>query len=185
MEPLRPKDARRHGLSRTALYRAARAGQLHRVARGLYVPADSSTADWDWIEAAARRPDATICLASALAYHDLVDTIPNALDVAIPRGARIPVTRSTINWHVFAHSTFAVGRTQITIPGSQVRIGMYSAERSIVDAFRLRGRQGYELGPQALREWLRRGGKPADMVAVAVQLPRSKGQVLSALELLQ
>jgi hypothetical protein len=32
---------------------------------------------------------------------------------------------------------------------------MYSPERSIADAFRMRGDQGYELVRDALREWLR------------------------------
>lgn len=35
-------------------------------------------------EAATRRPDTTICLISALSYHDLTDEVPSALDVAIP-----------------------------------------------------------------------------------------------------
>ena len=44
-------------------------------------------------------------------------------------------------------------------------IGIYSAERCIVDAFRfLAGDVGYELGRDALREWLRRGGKPAQLM---------------------
>lgn len=33
-------------------------------------------------------------------------------------------------------------------------IGIYSPERSIADAFRLRGEVGYELARDALREWL-------------------------------
>lgn len=184
MEALRPKGAPDAGLSKSALYRAARAGQYERIARGIYRPARAPAADWDWIEAATRRADATICLTSALAIHDLTDTIPDALDVAIPRGARVPATRAAINWHLFAKATFDLGRAQIPIPGSELQIGIYSPERCIVDAFRLRGELGYDLGREALREWLRRGGKPAQLVAFAARLPRAKGPVLQALELL-
>ena len=53
--------AGRGGLSRTALYRAARNGRYQRIARGIYLPADTEAADWDWIEAATRCADATIC----------------------------------------------------------------------------------------------------------------------------
>jgi hypothetical protein len=63
-------------------------------------------------------------------------------------------------------------------------IGMYSAERSIADAFRLRGEVGYELAREALREWLRRGGKPARLIEIATRLPRAKTPVLHALEML-
>ena len=179
-----PGTAEQAGLSRSGLYRAARSGRLERIARGLYLPTDAPAADWDWLEAAARRPDATICLTSALAYHDLTDAIPAALDVAIPRGSRIPAGTAPIAWHLFDAATFEVGRTQIAIPGTDQPIGLYGPERSIADAFRMRGHAGYELARDALREWLRRGGKPARLIELATKLPRAKGPVLRALEAL-
>ena len=118
------------------------------------------------------------------AHYDLTDTIPAALDVAIPRGSRTPAGTGAIAWHQFNRATFAIGREQITIPGSDQTIGMYSAERSIADAFRLRGEVGYELARDALREWLRRGGKPARLIEIAARLPRAKSPVLQALEML-
>lgn len=88
---------------------------------------------------AIRRPDATICLTSALAHYDLTDAIPRALDIALPRGSRLPSTEAAIAWHLFDRETFDLGRTEIEIPGSALRIGIYSPERCIADAFRLRG----------------------------------------------
>lgn len=181
-KPTRPQTAAEIGLSRTGLYRAARTGRFERIARGLYLPADASGADFDLLEAASRRDDATICLTSGLAHHELTDTIPSALDIAIPRGARIPATDAPINWHLFHAATFDLGRTTITIPGSTLTIGLYSAERCIADAFRLRDQLGYELGVEALREWLRRGGKPARLIELATELPRTRTPLLAALE---
>lgn len=63
-------------------------------------------------------------------------------------------------------------------------IGIYSPERSIADAFRLRGEVGYELAREALKEWLRRGGKPAHLMEIAARLPRAKSPILQALEML-
>jgi len=54
-------------------------------------------------------------------------------------------------------------------------IGITSPERSIADVFRLRGETGYELGRDALKEWLRRGGKPARLIEIASRFPRAKG----------
>jgi hypothetical protein len=184
VEALTPSTAGQAGLSRSALYRGTRAGRLDRIGRGIYLPAEASAADWDQIEAATRRPDATICLTSALAHHDLTDTIPAALDVAIPRGSRTPAGTGAIAWHQFDRATFEVGRDQIIILGSSQTIGIYSPERSIADAFRLRGEVGYELARDALREWLRRGGKPAALIAIASHLPRAKSPVLLALDML-
>ncbi len=149
MDALTPSTAAQAGLSRSALYRGARAGRLDRIARGIYLPAKASAADWDLLEAATRRPDATICLISALAHYDLTDAIPAALDVAIPRGSRTPASTG-----------------------------------AIADAFRLRGRVGYELARDALREWLRRGGKPARLIEIASRLPRAKSPILQALDML-
>lgn len=182
METLRPKQAKRRGMSKSALYRAARSGRYDRIARGLYRDAEAPPADWDWIEAATRRPDATICLTSALHHYDLTDAIPDALDIAIPRGSRIPATESAIRWHLFARDTFEIGRETIQIPGTDQTIGIYTPERTIIDAFRLRGELGYELGRDALREWLRRGGKPAQLMAMANRLPRAKTPLMHAME---
>ena len=146
-----PKERCRVRPSPSTLYRAARHGRYDKMARGIYRDANAPAADWDWIEAAARRDDATICLASALAHYDLTDAIPSALDIAIPRGARIPASNSGINWHLFDRKTFNIGRESIQIPGSDLTIGIYSPERCIADAFRLRGETGYELAAKRAR----------------------------------
>jgi predicted transcriptional regulator of viral defense system len=180
----RAVQADRLGISRASLYRGARAGRFDRIARGVYRASDAEPAEWEWVEAAARRPEATICLTSALAYYDLTDAIPATLDIALPRGSRRPTTESAITWHFFDRETFHLGRTEIIVPGSSLHIGIYTEERTIVDAFRLRGSLGYEFGRDALREWLRRGGKPARLIEIATQLPRSRGPLLHTLEAL-
>ncbi|MGO1594839.1 MAG: type IV toxin-antitoxin system AbiEi family antitoxin domain-containing protein [Ancrocorticia sp.] len=184
MSTVTPRTAEEAGLSRSGLYRASSVGRMERIARGIYLPIDTPAADWDWIEAATRRPEATICLSSALAYHELTDVIPSALDVAIPRGTRNPVSTGAIKWHQFDRATFSIGREEISIPGTDQSIWIYSSERSIVDAFRLTGTVGYELPREALKEWLRRGGKPARLVDIAYYLPRAKAPLLRTLEAL-
>ena len=184
METLKPRQAADLGMSASSLYRAARSGRYDKIARGIYREADAPSADWDWIEAATRRRDATICLSSALAHYDLTDAIPTALDIAIPRGSRIPAGNPAIAWHLFDRKTFDLGRNEIEIPGSALTIGIYSPERCIADAFRLRGDAGYELGRDALREWLRRGGKPAQLMEITSRLPRAAGPLRRTLEAL-
>lgn len=182
MHATKPRRATDHGMSRSSFYRQAHSGNYEKIARGLYLPANASAADWDWLEAASRHSRATICLTSALAHYDLIDDIPTALDIAIPRGTRAPATTGAIKWHHFAEDTFNLGRKRIRIPGSTMSIGIYSPERCIADAFRLRGNNGYELARDALREWLRRGGKPADLMDIAIKLPRAKGPTLQMLD---
>lgn len=184
MKVITTAGAQRRGISRTQLHRFAERGELERVARGIYLPNDSALADLEWVVAATRRPEATICLTSALALHELTDEIPATLDVAIHAGARIPAGTHAITWHRFDKATFDLDRDEIPIPGTDQRIGLYTAERSIVDAFRLRGTLGYELPRDTLKAWLRLGGKPDRLITLATRLPRARGPLLAALETL-
>ncbi len=177
-------DAARLGVGSRTLYRLLEKGQIERIGRGLYRRADLAPVDFDYIEIAHRRPDATICLVSALAQHDLVDAIPSWIDIALPRGQRGATTRAPVEWHLFDRDSFDIGRTLMSTGNGDQSIGIYSAERSIVDSFRMRDRTGYEIGTEALRLWLRRGGSPAHLYGIAKQLPRATGPVRTALEYL-
>ena len=146
---------------------------------------DLPIVDLDLTEIAGRRPDATICLESVLARFDLIDAIPSRTDVAIPRGQKPAKTQAAVDWHLFDRATFHIGRTVIETGDEGQSIGLYSAERSIVDAFRLRGTAGYEIGIEALRNWLKRpGSQPTKLFEIARSLPRAIGPLRTALEIL-
>jgi hypothetical protein len=64
-------------------------------------------------------------------------------------------------------------------------LGVYSAERSVIDAFRLRHREGEETAIEALRRWLARpGAMPADLLAMARLFPKVEPSLLHALRIL-
>jgi hypothetical protein len=111
-------------------------------------------------------------------HREAMDLLPTAQHRLSQAGAarvqQEPAQRSGINGC----------RQTPTIPGSDQTIGIYSPERSIADAFRLRGGVGYELARDALREWLRRGGKPARLIEITSRLPRAKSPILQALDML-
>ena len=173
------------GIGARELRRLRESGAIERIDRGLYRRGEFSGANLDLVEIAARRPNATLCLTTALAHHGLIDAIPARIDVALPRGARLPRTHAPVAWHHFDAATFDLGHTDLVIDGTDLTIGLYSAERSIVDAYRLRGLEGYEVAPEALKNWLRRrNSHPAALMAIAEQLPRASGPLRHALELL-
>ena len=125
---------------------------------------------------------ATLCLSTALARHGLTDAIPDRLDVAIPRGGRIPSLRQSVAIHVFASKTFDLGRDELKV-GDGISIGLYSAERSLIDVIRLRHREGSDVAWEALRQWLRRkGAKPAALLAMAKRFHGAEAAVRNALE---
>jgi hypothetical protein len=178
------RQARSFGLSKRRLYELRDAGDIEMVGRGIYRRRDAALVDEDLLELATRSEWATLCLGTALSRQQLSDEIPSARDVAIPRGTRPPATRAQVRWHTFDPATFDVGREKLSIQRG-VHIGQYTAERSIVDAFRLRGREGHELGNEALRRWLRRpGAQPAALLELASKFPRALTPLRQALEVL-
>lgn len=175
-------EARTAGLSAERLYAWRDEGILHQIGRGLYRWADAEEIDQDLLEVAHRAPRATLCLVTALARHSLTDIIPPQVDVAIPRGSRVPSLRPTLLVHVFARDTFELGREELTI-GKHVSIGIYSPVRTLVDVIRLRHREGPDIAWQALRQWLaRKGSQPSALLSMAKQFHGAEKAVREALQ---
>jgi len=175
--------ARSAGISAERLYAYRSRGLIEQIARGLYRWSDAPELDQDLLEVACRASRGTLCLLTALARHDLTDAIPDRIDVAIPRGTRTPVLRPVINIHVFAKKTFDLGRQEVNI-GEGFKVGLYSAERSLVDVIRLRHREGADVAWEALRRWLRRrGAKPTTLIEMAKHFHGADRAVRQALEI--
>ncbi|MDO3650514.1 type IV toxin-antitoxin system AbiEi family antitoxin domain-containing protein [Nocardia mangyaensis] len=147
-------------------------GQVIRLARGLYRKAGSLGED-ELSAIAMRSPRATIALRSALARHDLIDDIPSSIDIAIPRGSWAPSLDTPIRWHRFDATTFDIGRNEMSI-GHGHTIGIYSAQRSIIDAIRLRHLEGDDLAVESLKRWLRHGGQPSELLRLAKAFPTTQ-----------
>lgn len=174
------------GLTKHRLYALRDSGVIEAIARGLYRRVDSSEAvDVDLIEIARRAHRATLCLTSALVQHELADANPATIDVALPAGSRRPRVGSPVTWHSFDRRTFDIGRTTMPID-QRTQIGIYTAERCIIDAFRLRHREGDDLAYVALRRWLRhRESSPAALYEMAQHFPKTTKVITAALEIYQ
>jgi len=172
------------GATKKLLYRLRDRGELQVLARGVFRRPESPERDFDLVPIALRAPEATLCLVTALARHDLSDALIAAPDIALPRGHRPPTANTPVEWHFFQADTFELERSLLQLD-EQVAIGLYSAERSIVDAFRLRGREGHDVAYEALRRWLRRrGAEPGRLLQLAERLPRATAPLRHALEVL-
>jgi len=172
------------GISAERLYAYRSQGLIDQVARGLYRWADAPEIDQDLLEITLRAPRGTLCLVTALARHGLTDIIPPRIDIALPRGSRIPALRETIDVHVFARETFDLGRKELAVD-AKLSVGIYSPERTLVDVIRLRHREGSEVAWEALRRWLsQKGSKPATLLAMARHFHGAEKAVRDALEII-
>ena len=177
-------EALRAGLSIRDLYSQRDSGELLALGGGLYRRADAPSADLDLIEIAERAPRATLCLETALVRHGLLDAIPAATDIAIPRGTTRPRLRAPIRLHHFQPDTFEIGRETIDV-GARTPLGLYSAERSIIDFIRLRHIEGSDQAWEALRRWLARPGRnPGRLLRLAKSFKGAETPLREALEIL-
>jgi hypothetical protein len=119
-----------------------------------------------------------------LARHGLTDEIPATIDVALPRGQHRPATSAPVTWHLFDPITFDIGRGELPLD-ERTSVGLYSPERTIIDAARMRHREGVELAYTGLKRWLRReGSSPSELLTMARQFPQAERTLREALEIL-
>lgn len=178
------EEALAAGMTARGLYSLRDSGELVVLGRGLYRRADAPPADFNLIEIAERAPNATLCLETALARHGLLDVIPAAIDIAIPRGAHRPQLHSPVRLHYFQAATFDIGRDTIDV-GARSPLGLYSAERSLIDFIRLRHAQGADQAWEALRRWLALPGRnPGRLLRLAKSFRGAEAPLREALEIL-
>ena len=178
-------DARAAGLRKDQVYELLARSELERFGRGVFVRAEVIDPLYATLAAAtAARPTATLCLTSALVHHELSDAIPFATDIALPRGTRSPAGFTHATWHRFDTVTFDFGR-EFMDAGGGMRVALYSAERTIVDCFRLMHQEGSDVAHLALRRWLsRRGNSPSVLLQAAAVFPKALPRLRAALEVL-
>ena len=158
-------------------------GVIDRFARGIYAQ-PTLKADFDLVEIVIRSSNATLCLTSALAHHDLIDDIPATINVAVPRSQRPPKTEGPVTWHRFDDTTFNIGRNATAVT-DELTIGIYSPARTIVDAYRLRHLYGTDQALEALKRWLRiQGNQPTDLLDVASSFPKATNAIRETLKTL-
>lgn len=177
--------ARKMGLRKDQVYSLLEHGQLERVGRGIY--AQPETLDLAYLPLAAAtavHEQATLCLTSALVHHGLSDAIPFDSNIALPRGTRHPAGIDHVTWHSFDPTTFDIGREVIVI-AQDYTVAVYSAERTIIDCFRLMYLEGSDVAYEAMKRWLRKkGNTPSGLLKVAAAFPKALPRIRQVLEVL-
>jgi predicted transcriptional regulator of viral defense system len=148
---LRTRDLIALGVHTDALYALRESGRIVELGRGLYRLADASEAEHpDLAVVAARAPNATVCLISALAYHNITTQIPSSIHLAVPRGSYHGIKLSIpVTVYRFDPKTFNEGLERHRIGGIPLKI--YSPARTVVDCFKFRNKLGLDVALEALR----------------------------------
>src|SRR6202023_957806 len=149
---MRTSQALIRGIHPAALYRLVKDGQLMRLARGFVrVTSTQEFGNPDLAVAAAKAPDAVVCLISALAFHGITTQVPRVVHLAVSRGryAGLRLRTPPVKIYRFDAATFDQGIETHRIDGVTVRI--YGVARTLVDCFKYRNKLGLDIAIEALR----------------------------------
>jgi predicted transcriptional regulator of viral defense system len=149
-------ELQKAGITATTVGRMEQAGELIRLARGLYQLPDAALHPQQSLAQAARLvPKGVICLASALAFHGLTDQMPPKVWIAIGRKHWRPrINYPPVRIARFPDEQLRRGVEHRKIAGTLVPV--FGIAKTIADLFRYRRTVGDALAVEGLREALRR-----------------------------
>jgi predicted transcriptional regulator of viral defense system len=140
------------GISRSDLSRRVAAGQLVRVARGLYALHGYQGGEHSALVTVAKRaPNVLFCLLTALRIHGLTTQAPFEVWIAIGNKAHAPrLDYPPLRTARFSDATLASGVETRRIEGVRVRVT--SVAKTVADCFKFRNKIGLDVALEALRE---------------------------------
>lgn len=148
---MRTFEALNAGIHPRTLYALRDAGDLERLARGLYRLAGLSPLNEPDLATVSKLiPNGVICLISALAVHELTTQIPHVVHLALPRTARYPsLEYPPLKVYLFSKDAFLEGVESLEFDKVPVRV--YNAEKTIADCFKYRNKIGLDVAMEAVR----------------------------------
>ena len=149
-------DEKCRGFSRYAFSQLVKSGFLTRAARGVYTHAGERTREtMSYEEVAKIRPEAVLCLFSALRVHGLTDENSSRIHVAIPQGKRFPRGVASVQVYHLSPAAWSLGIEERQ--GGYGSFKVYSIEKTLVDCFKFRSVVGLDVAIAALKEAANKG----------------------------
>ncbi|BEV13192.1 type IV toxin-antitoxin system AbiEi family antitoxin domain-containing protein (plasmid) [Asticcacaulis sp. DW145] len=165
---MRAFELREAGIQATTISRAVQNGEITRVSRGLYqLVDDQATTHQSLAEVSRKIPKGTICMVSALSYHELTDQMPRAVWIAIGNkdwAPELDYPRTRIMR--FSRPYLDQGIERHIISGIEVPV--YSIPKTLADLFRNLNLIDRSVAIEALKAAIRtRKASPAEIAAAA------------------
>jgi len=150
---MRTFEALRAGIHPRSLYGMRDRGEIEQIARGLFRLAElPPLGEPDLLTIAKKVPQAVFCLLTALAFHRMTTQIPHAVEVALPRTARVPrLDHPPIKVFRFSPESLNAGIETHILDGVAIRV--YCREKTLADIFKYRNKVGLDVALEALRAY--------------------------------
>mgnify|MGYP001081126104 CR=1 FL=1 len=144
------------GFSQYKISKLVSEGNLIKLNKSYYENTAYHGEESDFYYTDAYAPKGVICLLSAAVYYQLTTFIPDAVDVAIPRKAKVSTIPDwpQMNFHHYTDDRHELGVTTIREGKNGFRI--YDMEKTVVDIVFYREKVGIEETREILVTYLRR-----------------------------
>ncbi len=139
------------GAAGGTLQQLLQTGNLVRVGRGVYAPANRTHTELDDLgPIAIKYPSLVFCLLTALQLHGLTTQSPHEVWVAVGQKARAPKIEYP-PLHVVRMSDVDYGVVTLAV-GGVVHIPVTNVAKTIADCFKFRNKIGLDVALEALRD---------------------------------
>ncbi len=150
------QELKEKGFSQYKVGKLVDEGRLLKLNKSYYENTGYKGEESDFYYAEVYAPKGVICLLSAAVYYHLTTFIPDAIDVAIPRKAKVSTMPDwpQMNVHYYTDVRHELGVT--TIKEGKNEFQIYDMEKTVVDIVFYREKVGIEETKEILVTYLQR-----------------------------
>ena len=178
------QELKSRGFSQYKVNKLVSEGKLIKLNKSYYenTAYRGEESDFYYIEVYA--PKGVICLLSAAVYYHLTTFIPDAVDVAIPRKAKVSTMpdRPQLNVHHYTDDRHALGVTTVREGKNKFRI--YDMEKTVADIVFYKEKVGIEETKEILVAYLRRKDRNLDRLLKYAKLMKCEKVLRQYLDVL-
>lgn len=178
------QELKEKGFSQYKVSKLVREGKLIKLNKSYYENADYRGEESDFYYTEAYAPKGVICLLSAAVYYHLTTFIPDAVDVAIPRKAKVS---NMPDWpqmsvHHYTDDRHELGVITVKEGGNEFQI--YDMEKTVVDIVFYREKVGIEETKEILVTYLQRKDRNLNRLLKYAELMKCDKAMRQYLEVL-
>ena len=172
------------GLSYYKINQLVKQGILIKLNKKYYENTNFDGEESDFYYAYAYVPNGVICLLSAAVHYNLSTHRPDAIDIAIPRKARVSTLPEwpELKIYYFTDERFSVGAEIIEVGKNKFRI--YDVEKTVVDIVFYREKMGVEETKEVLNNYLHRKDRNLNKLIRYAEMLKCEDTINKYLEVL-
>ena len=172
------------GLSYYKINQLVKQGILIKLNKNYYENTNFDGEESDFYYAYAYVPNGVICLLSAAVHYNLSTHRPDAIDIAIPRKARVSTLPEwpELKIYYFTDERFSVGAEIIEVGKNKFRI--YDVEKTVVDIVFYREKIGIEETKEVLSNYLHRKDRNLNKLIRYAEMLKCEDTINKYLEVL-